>query len=104
MSVGFDCINEKGEQLFYIMHTDQPYENWPLISLGNFEIKILLDVDYLNEGGYQLNFQAALHGHKMLATTSTGITIGFEKIGNSSRSPYWQGKKNTIIAPQARLV
>jgi lipopolysaccharide transport system ATP-binding protein len=104
LSFGFDCINEKGDQLFYIMHTDQPYENWPLISLGKFEIKILFDIDYLNEGGYQLNFQASLHGHKMLVSTSNGITIGFEKIGNSSRSPYWQGKKNTIIAPIARLI
>jgi lipopolysaccharide transport system ATP-binding protein len=101
---GYDFTNERGEQLFYVMHTDQPFEQWPVLDTGAFNIKMLADIDYINEGGYIINFTAALHGEKMLATAQHGICAGFEKMNNASHSPYWQGKKNTLIAPIAKTI
>jgi len=101
---GYDFSNERGEQLFYSMHTDQPHEQWPVMEPGQFSLKMLIDLEYINEGSYIINFAAAIHGEQMLATSQNGISIGFEKISNASRSPYWQGKKNTIIAPVAKII
>lgn len=104
LCLGFDCTNEKGEVIFYNFHTDQSPQNWPVLKNGNFSLKMLIDIDYLNEGSYTISFISAIHGEKMITTSQNGISVGFEKVGNSSLSPYWQGKKNTVIAPVVKLL
>ncbi len=104
LCLGFDCTNEKGEVMFYNFHTDQPHEKWPDLKQGDFSLKMLIDIDYLNEGNYTFSFTAAIYGERIIASSQNGISVGFEKIGNSSQSPYWQGKKNTVIAPVVKLI
>jgi len=102
--IGFDVFNEKDEQLFYTFQTDQPEAAWPKLEKGPFVLKATLPVTYFNEGKYFINLIAALHAERMLLTSNDEKTLSFELVGNRSESPYWQGKKHTVIAPVIKFI
>jgi lipopolysaccharide transport system ATP-binding protein len=103
LCIGFEVINEHGERLLYNFQTDQPEGKWPVLNKGAFRICADLPLDFFNEGKYMVNFISALYAEKMLVTGSDAITRKFELVANRSQSPYWQGKKDTPIAPVIRF-
>jgi ABC-type polysaccharide/polyol phosphate transport system, ATPase component len=100
LCLGFVLSDERGNDLFLSNHTDQPTEQWPELNRGKFALRAMLDFSILNEGKYRIYFISSIHCERMLYEGE--ITIGFEIAGNQSKSPYWIGRRNTILAPALR--
>jgi hypothetical protein len=97
LCIGFNLIDDYGNDLYLSFHTDQPVELWPKLNAGKFRIRAKVDTSFLNEGRYRIDFFSGIHCVRMLYTNE--ISIGFEIHGNTSRSPYWVNGRNTLLAP-----
>lgn len=101
LCIGFHLFDDQNNSLMMSYQTDQPEENWPTInSPGNIKIRAKLDLNILNEGKYRAVFVCSLHCIKYFYNIDqTDISFSFEIIGNRSGSPYWTGRRDTLIAP-----
>lgn len=98
-NVGFMLFDEMNNTLMLSYHTDQPPEKWPRLLSGPICLRASVDISGLNEGRYRFDLIASLHCVKMLFTPEDKISLYFEIVGNQGGSPYWIGRRNSILAP-----
>ena len=99
LTIGYDLYNENNELVYRTYHTDGPEATWPRVEPG---LNVLASSipQWLNEGRYRLCLRGGLHCRSWLfAEGSDGPSVAFEIRGRLSESPYWQARRDGIVAP-----
>jgi len=103
LTLGVSIFKDQGELLFRSLHTDGPRSEWPVLQKGKNVICMRLPLEYMNAGNYRIVLDGSLHNQKWLDNPySTDVSVGFSIGLPLSRSPYWLGKRNGLIAPGVR--
>lgn len=100
LTVGYTLMDENGQVIYRSLHTDQQTKAIKLIAGENI-LTSKLPINILNEGVYQLIFDASIHNKQWLFNPlkEQNAMIGFEIKGKISNSHYWITKRAGIIAP-----
>jgi lipopolysaccharide transport system ATP-binding protein len=98
--VGIALYDENDELLFQSFSSDGEEERWPEIGVGPIILRVLIPQHFLNEGNYRVELLAALHYRAWLLEPRKNVpSVTFSIQGGLSKSPYWDHKRNGVLAP-----
>lgn len=99
LTVGYDLYNDDNELVYRTYQTDGPEETWPRLERGVNVLESPIPA-WLNEGRYRLCLRGGLHHRTWLfAEAADGPSVAFEIRGGLSESPYWQARRDGVVAP-----
>jgi lipopolysaccharide transport system ATP-binding protein len=104
LTIGFAVYTEKGELLFWTLHTDLEEESWPILKPGHNKLVAWIPEHILNDGGYRVEFMMSLHFQEWFSQPEYNAPImNFHIRGGLSKSPYWIMARPGMLAPIIRF-
>ncbi len=100
LTVGYAIYGESGECLYWSYHTDAEPASWPTLTSGEVTLTSDVPANFFNDGEYRLELIASLHMKEWLL--EPGVNAPAVKLvidGGTRRSPYFQVKRPTALAP-----
>jgi lipopolysaccharide transport system ATP-binding protein len=99
LTIGYDLYNENNDLVYRTYQTDGAEDTWPRIDSGFNVLESPIPM-WLNEGRYRLCLRGGLHNRIWLFAESTDVpAVEFEIRGRLSESPYWQARRDGLVAP-----
>lgn len=99
LAIGYSISNEIGELLYWSYTTDDIHHALTL-EANRLSLSSVLPPNLLNDGEYVFTLIAGVMNEKSLFTlTESPIRFSLEVEGNKNRSQFWQGRRQTSIAP-----
>ncbi len=100
LKMGYSIYNQDGTLLYVSEHTDAPQSEWPELTKGHYVFSSVIPAHLLNEGKYRIELFASVHGKRMLmgfGFPSPAVLLTIQ--GGLSESPYFQERREGILAP-----
>lgn len=99
LTIGYDLYNENNDLVYRTYQTDGAEDTWPRIEPGFNVLESPIPM-WLNEGRYRLCLRGGLHFRSWLfAEASDAPSVEFKIRGGLSESPYWQARRDGLVAP-----
>jgi lipopolysaccharide transport system ATP-binding protein len=99
LTIGYDLYNENNDLVYRTYQTDGAEDTWPRIEPGFNVLESPIPM-WLNEGRYRLCLRGGLHFRSWLfAEGSDAPSVEFKIRGGLSESPYWQARRDGLVAP-----
>ena len=99
LTIGYDLFNENNDLVYRTYQTDGCETAWPKIEAGSNVLQSPIPA-WLNEGRYRLCLRGGLHHRQWLFAEGADVpSLAFEIRGGLSESPYWQARRDGVVAP-----
>jgi lipopolysaccharide transport system ATP-binding protein len=101
LKIGFTLFNQDSDLLLSSMTTDGPEESWPVLGVGELELRCKLPTRFLNEGTYRFELNCSLHHREWIVRpghNSPAVHLTIQ--GGLSDSPYWLSPRPGLLAPE----
>jgi lipopolysaccharide transport system ATP-binding protein len=100
LCIGFVVRNEDNNVLLSNMHTDLLAEDKITLKKGVNHLQAQIDISYLNEGIYYIDYNCGLWGIKMLnGPEDKRITLSFTKSSVKGDLTYLRNNRSALIVP-----
>lgn len=99
LAIGYAITDEMGDIIYWSYTTDDA-NNIAVLNSGPQTIESQIPSNLLNDGDYVFTLISGVMNEKSLfSLTESPIRFSLEVSGNKNRSPYWQGRRQTSVAP-----
>jgi lipopolysaccharide transport system ATP-binding protein len=99
-TIGISIFDSQGNLVFRSLHTDEATNIWPNMKLGINTLKVRVPTNFMNAGFYRVVLDGGLNNIMWFYNPHVSdVAIAFGITETLSESPYWQAKREGIIAP-----
>jgi lipopolysaccharide transport system ATP-binding protein len=101
LTMGIAVFSDTGQCLFWSYQSDLAQSEWPSFHPGRNLMRVRLPLDIFNGGQYRLELIGGLHYRQWICEPSVNAPAIFFNLNDRvSESPYWLGKRPTVVAPK----